>query len=120
MARPSQTYLIAIDKACFDRITQAIMVQSRRAGKLQGFGQCLTTWLERWSVGEIPIGNATSEPSNPSSHRRDKHQIYVGLGHDSTNILKNIRIACSKQADTQVTIAMAIVALTEAFLANTE
>ena len=111
----SQTYLLSLAPAEFGQVTRAIMLQSNTAGKLQGFGQCIATWLRQWIDGEFGAARlaAARHRDHPADHT---HQIYVGLGPDAARVFKEWRTYLGAKSDTPITVTTAIGALVDLFL----
>ena len=117
MKQASQTYLLSLTSREFEQITLAIMLQSNKALKLQGFGQCIARWLDQWSTGELPI----TEPK----HAQDiddlpgsTHQIYVGLAGETIQHFKAWRAALDEATAIPVPVKTAILALVASSLAQ--
>ena len=117
MKQTSQTYLLSLTRQEFEQITLAIMLQSNKALKLQGFGQCIARWLHQWSTGELPI----TEPEH--AHAVDAlagctHQIYVGLAGGTIQVFKAWRTALVEASAIPVPVRTAIMALGASSLAQ--
>ena len=115
MKRASQTYLLALAPAEFERVTRAIMLQSNKAGKLQGFGQCIATWLRQWIDGELSAVRfaAARHLDRPADQT---HQIFVGLGPETTRVFKQWRVHLTTISASSITVATAVGALVDLFL----
>ena len=117
MKQASQTYLLSLTSQEFEQITLAIMLQSNKSLKLQGFGQCIARWLHQWSTGELPMTDprhAQDIDALPGS----THQIYVGLAGKTIQLFKVWRTALIKASAMQVPVRTAIMALVGCFLAQ--
>ena len=117
MKQASQTYLLSLTSQEFEQITLAIMLQSNNALKLQGFGQCIARWLDQWSTGELPMtepGHAQDIDALPVS----THQIYVGLGGETTQLFKAWRTALAEASALPTPVKAAIMELVDCFLAQ--
>ena len=117
MKQASQTYLLFLTNREFEQITLAIMLQSNKALKLQGFGQCIARWLHQWSTGEVWM----AEPR--LAHGVDAladytHQIYVGLAGETIQLFKAWRSALVEASALPVPVRVAIMALVSCFLAQ--
>ena len=117
MKQASQTYTLSLTSREFEQITLAIMLQSNKAHKLQGFGQCIARWLHQWSIGELPM----TEPRH--AHAVDalanySHQIYVGLAGETIQLFKVWRNALVEASAMPVPVRAAILALVGCFLAQ--
>ena len=117
MKPASQTYLLSLTKWEFEQITLAIMLQSNKALKLQGFGQCIARWLDQWSTGELTLTeprHAQAVDALPGC----THQIYVGLAGDTIQLFKAWRTALVEASAIPVPVRAAIMALVACFLAQ--
>lgn len=117
MKQASQTYLLSLSTREFEQITLAIMLQSNKVHKLQGFGQCISRWLHQWSIGELPI----TEPKHAQdidAHPGSTHQIYVGLAGETIQLFKVWRAALVEVTAIPVPVRAAIMALVACFLAQ--
>ena len=117
MKQASQTYLLSLTSREFEQITLAIMLQSNKAHKLQGFGQCVARWLDQWSTGEMPMTeprHAQDIDALPGS----THQIYVGLAGETIQLFKTWRSALVGESDLPVAVKTAIMELVGCFLAQ--
>ena len=117
MKQASQTYLLSLTSREFEQITLAIMLQSNKTLKLQGFGQCIARWLHQWSTGELPI----TEPWHTQAVDAlagCTHQIYVGLAGETIQLFKSWRIALVETSALAVPVRTAIMALVACFLAQ--
>ena len=115
MKQASQTYLLSLTSREFEQITLAIMLQSNKTLKLQGFGQCIARWLHQWSTGELLMtqpGPAQAVDALASS----THQIYVGLAGDTIQLFKAWRTALVEASAVPVPVKAAIMALVACFL----
>jgi hypothetical protein len=111
----SQTYLLSLAPAEFEQVTRAIMLQSNKAGKLRGFGQCIAAWLRQWIDGEFGAARLVAarhrdHPAGPA------HQIYVGLGPETTRVFKECRTHLGGKSASPITVTSAIGALVDLFL----
>ena len=117
MKQASQTYLLSLTSREFEQITLAIMLQSNKALKLQGFGQCIARWLDQWSTGELPM----TEPwrtQDVEALPGYTHQIYVGLAGETIQLFKALRSALVEASALPVPVRTAIMALVASFLAQ--
>ena len=117
MKQASQTYLLSLTSQEFEQITLAIMLQSNKSLKLQGFGQCIARWLHQWSTGELPI----TEPEHAQdidAHPGSTHQIYVGLAGETIQLFKVWRAALVEATAIPVPVKTAIMALVASSLAQ--
>ena len=117
MKQASQTYLLPLTTREFEQITLAIMLQSNKAHKLQGFGQCIARWLHQWDCGELQMtepGYAQAVDALPDY----THQIYVGLAGETIQLFKAWRTALVEASAIPVSVRSAIMALVACFLAE--
>ena len=117
MKQASQTYLLPLTTREFEQITLAIMLQSNKAHKLQGFGQCIARWLHRWNSGELPI----TEPWHPQAVYalpNYTHQIYVGLAGETIQLFKAWRAALVEASANPIPVRTALMVLVACFLAE--
>ena len=117
MKQASQTYLLSLSSREFEQITLAIMLQSNKASKLQGFGQCIARWLHQWNSGELPM-TAQGHPHDVDALAIYTHQIYVGLAGESIQLFKAWRAALIEASALPVPVKTAIMALVACFLAE--
>ena len=117
MKRASQTYLLSLTNREFEQITLAIMLHSNNTLKLQGFGQCITRWLNQWNAGDLSI----TEPL----HIQDvdalpgyTHQIYLGLAGETIRLFKAWRTAVAEASAIPIPVRAAILELVASFLAQ--
>lgn len=117
MKRASQTYLLPLTSREFEQITLAIMLQSNKAHKLQGFGQCIARWLDQWSTGELAV-TKPRHTQDIDALRGSTHQIYVGLSGETIQLFKTWRSAFVGESDLPVAVKAAIMKLVVCFLAQ--
>ena len=117
MKRASQTYVLTLAPAEFERVTRAIMLQSNKAGKLQGLGQCVATWLSQSIDGEFTAASS-DDTQHIDTRAAHTHRIYVGLGPETTRLFKEWRTHMRAKSDPSITVASAIGALVDRFLAT--
>ena len=115
MKRTSQTYVLSLAPAEFERVTRAIMLQSNKAGKLQGLGQCVATWLSQ-SIDGVLTEASYGGAQHLDTQTAHTHRIYVGLGPETTRLFKEWRTHLSTKSDPSITVASAIGALVDRFL----
>ena len=117
MKQASQTYPLSLTSGEFEQITLAIMLQSNKAHKLQGFGQCIARWLDQWSTGELPMAEQR-HAQDIDAPLGSTHQIYVGLAGETIRLFKAWRSALVKASAAPVPVKVAIMALVGCFLAQ--
>jgi hypothetical protein len=111
VTRPSQTYLLTLNRRQFEALTHAIMLESNKIGKLQGFGQCVAAWLRAWDQGELNSITTTKPPKNTSAKPQSGHRLYVALNHDSTKLLKRLQDQLRTESANPVTIPNTLMTL---------
>lgn len=116
MARGSQTYLLSLTIAEFHILTRAIMCESNRMAKIQGFGRCLEAWLTRWE--KLPNLVHNGEINTPSISRKApiSHPVYVALNRDATRIRERLPQVFGRS----VTVAEAIMWIVRSSLADNQ
>jgi hypothetical protein len=116
VTHPSQTYLLTLNRQEYEALTRAIMLESNKIGKLQGFGQCLSAWLKSWNEGKYGIIMLGDESADKLTKPHNGYQIYVALNPDSTKLLKTLRDQLGTQYDEPVTIRTAITRLIDCII----
>jgi hypothetical protein len=106
--RPSQTYLLTLDRQEYEALTRAIMLESNKVVKLQGFGRCLSSWLTEWNEGKYGTIMVDNHPPNKLTKLRNGYQIYVALNPESTKLLKSLRDQLGTQLDQLPTVRTAV------------
>ena len=117
MKRASQTYQLSLTNREFEQITLAIMLHSNNNLKLQGFGQCITRWLNQWNAGELSI----TEPlhiQDVDAQPGYTHQIYLGLAGETIRLFKAWRTAVAEASAIPIPVRAAILELVASFLAQ--
>ena len=117
MKQASQTYLLSLTSREFEQITLAIMLQSNKAFKLQGFGQCIARWLHQWNSGEL-LMTAQALPHDVDALANYTHQIYVGLAGETIQLFKAWRAALVEASANPIPVRTALMVLVACFLAE--
>lgn len=120
MARGSQTYLLSLTIAEFHVLTRAIMCESNRMAKIQGFGRCLEAWLTRWEKLPNLVHNGEINPPSIPRKAPITHPVYVALNRDATRILRKLRERLPQVFGRSVTVAEAIMWIVQSSLADNQ
>ncbi len=118
MEGSKRTFQLTLSEEAFEEVTRAVMLQSNRAKKLQGFGQCLNAWLVDWRGGDI-VPECES-PRLDHVDADDRHAIWVALAGDFLKLLLTCRADLSSKCGKSVTVAATIFAIVDAFLQKAE
>ena len=116
MAKISLTQQLRVAEVPFRNITRSIMIHSNNERKLKGFGQCVSAWLQHWHDGGLTLQPNENWQEIVESDAALNHMIYLSLTAESSELLRAWKEALQVELDQRVTIAQAVLALTELFL----
>ena len=92
------------------------MIHSNNEGKLKGFERCVSTWLDRWQRGELKLQANEKWQEICESEEALGHVVYISLSADSSQALRSWKAKLQAELGQRITIAQAILALTELLL----
>lgn len=91
MAVTPRTLSLEVSSEGFAHVTFAMMTQSNKMLKLQGFGQCLSCWLEDWSSGSNNLQFADQATLSFDAMSHPEAKIWVALSPASMKKLREFR-----------------------------
>ena len=116
MACKAQTLSLELSSEGFSKVTLAMMTHANESGKLQGFGQCLRSFLASNERGQLAFDHVVTALGLYESMSSRTTKIWVALSPPDLKKLRGFRELVEGRVGRPVSLAAAIYCLVDSFL----
>ena len=108
-----KTLSIEMSAEGFEHVTFAMLVQSNKSLKLQGFGQCMSRWLADWTDGVLNLDHVDDASLVYEAMCPREARVWVAFSPDDLKKLRDFRDFLEKRINRQLTLSATIFTLVE-------